>query len=592
MRLSVGRKSGFVFTAVFLGVCLCGRGAEKAATTGTVSKAATAPAIAKVAIPPSILAGQADLLGALRVHEPNATLDRIAQWLGTIVPMVNAEGLRAQAAAMGLDFSKMTPGGNAAAFVWTPGTNATPTRFPETMAILLPLAVTNTDGLPNTVVETFGTYSILAKAPAQLATATAKKTLLYGLAQAPMQSDLEISINTKAIMAEYGERIRAAFNGFEEKMAMGMNTAAAMAPSNAMNVGQVQRLLKAEFQAVLDIVDQIQTLTYHFNVLPDAIELNTVVEAEKATWLASMLRNGSADTPDLMQFLPGNRAMLFQQTISNPQQMGDFYLKYIPMMADPANSNATDALKALIADSVKLGKITAACSFGASSDGKLQMEYVLLPENPEAFMPLLHKQLDAWKDGPIQALYRDMGIDIEIKNHATTKKDGMTVDSYDLACTMTSGIPAGTPLAETMLGLDQMKMEIGRMGAYILCGINTPVEELAQRVKSGTGSANAAMKDFAPGAVAYLSYNIPLYLQTIKAAIPPAAADTMPKLDPTLPPVTLAGYHQDGKAFYRLRVPRVLIAALVQAAQQKHRPTAPAQPGTASTNAPSVPRNP
>ena len=582
MNSSAGRKSGLVFAALVFGACLCSRmGAANTAITTTVSRATAAPAIAKVAIPSSAIAGQTNLLAAVRLREPNATLDRIAQWIGPMAPAANPDVLRALAAAKGLNFNLMTPGGNAAAFVWKPATNAPQTSWAGMITVLLPLDVTNASRLPEAAVASFGKYSIFAQDQTQLDAATGKKDQMYAIAQTQVQGDLEISINSKAVMAEYGKAIRGAFKGFQRQMAMGMNAATNMAPSNAVSVVQFQKMLNAEFQAFLDAVDQIQDLTLSISFLPDAIEFAGVVEAEKATTLASILNSGPVNAPDLMRFIPANGTIQMQETISHSKQIGDIYLRYVRMMMDPAKSNDVAALETLVADAAKLGDSTVAGSFGADTNGGLQAEYIMAPEHADAFMPLLHKELGTDKDSPIRNFYRDMGVDLTIRNHATAQKEGMQIESYDLSFAMTNLVPnASNPLLAKMLGT--IRLQVAQMGPCVLVSIGKPLEELAQRVRSGTGATNAAMKDFAPGAVAYVSYNVPAYLQMVKAMMPPEAAGKFPVLDPSVPPVTLAVYCQDGKAFSRVRIPRALIAAFVEAvhpnaapvaAQSKARPT-------------------
>jgi hypothetical protein len=126
-----------------------------------------------------------------------------------------------------------------------------------------------------------------------------------------------------------------------------------------------------------------------------------------------------------------------------------------------------------------------------------------------------------------------------------------------------------------------MTAEVCPMGPLYLFSIGRPLDVLVDRVfNPQTAPPIDAVRGFPAGAVYYFDLNPAGIMNMMRASMPPEQAGHMPTLPPNTPAIIGAGYHTDGLAWYRLKIPRGLVSSI--AAMQGRGPSAP-PPGAGPT---------
>jgi len=131
----------------------------------------------------------------------------------------------------------------------------------------------------------------------------------------------------------------------------------------------------------------------------------------------------------------------------------------------------------------------------------------------------------------------------------------------------------------------QSKLEVMQYNELLLISFGKPVDELAARVARGPAqnASPALLSAYPAGAVVYGTFDFGRYMGMLKSFLPAEAETNMPSFAANMPQITFAGYHQDGKGYYRMQLPRAMVASFVEKAKEakaaaisKSRPPAPA----------------
>ncbi len=574
MRIGIRRLAivGAAITAA--GWMLASEGGARESVAAPLAaglEAAKAPQ--RSALPPGPLTGNTNLLGVLRLREPDRTLDRMCAFLQPMAPAMNAAVLRAQAAVMGLDFAQMVPGGNAAVFMWRP---SDPQARPEGAA-LLPL-VLGPAPFPNTVTAPFENYSLAAQNPQALERATADRALLRGAAQAPMAADLELTANLQAIWSLYGRQLQTQLRGMEGLLAMSMAATTNTSPEALQQMARQQTILKAEFQAMLDGLSQSDELGIGVRFDADAVELSASLHAHEGTPLWRMLGAAVSAAPaeDLTAFLSPGLAMRLQENIADPKAVADIYAKY---MALALKSNETAVIRSLMADMERVGRASVAYGLSFDSTGRLMLESACVFEHPEQVLPALRQSAAAASSGPLHGLYREMGMDLSLTPRPARPGPGYTVEAFDFRMTpIAAASSEQRAVMQRMLGASVL--EIAQVGRYTVMTMGQPVDGIAVRVAAGKPVAAGA----APGSLFHGSLDFAAYMNGVRALLPAAAAGSLPALGAGVPPVTFEGSSSAGRVDMRCRIPQALLVSVSSAARQKKSP-----PVGAPTDGPAMP---
>lgn len=517
-----------------------------------------------IVIPSPPLRGNDQLLGALRLREPNKTLDRMGVWISDIQPGMTADALRGMATMYGIDFTQMSPGENLGSFVYVPAEGQMMGAPPPIVALLPMPALPEQLKQRMPVQEVpMGAHTLVGMDPNAITKARGDEGMLTSMIQAASYADMEISVNLDQVWEIYGPMIS---NQMQQVRQQVQN----MPPSamGATSADQLQRVLGAETQAVEDLMAQMDNAMLGLDFEPEAVELSLIGEARAGTGLARALNVPPTDPADLMGHLPSDRAMVIQQSIEDPREFMEVYTRYMNM-ALPEGSDATAAMNALIEDWEKVGAATFATAFGTQADGAMAVDYLIKAEDPDALMDFITSKISEINEGPLHDLYAQSGLNMTAETLPERSLNGQTVHAFKFDIAPGEQQPAGMPMGDPeMINriIGEGRFELVRSGDLVAMTMNHPVDELARAART-SAPPSEAREDFPAGGVFYGAINVPAYLRMIADWVPEAQME-LPEFDTSLPAVTMAGFHQQGKAYYRMQVPRTLVSTVVRKMQE------------------------
>ena len=523
-----------------------------------------------IEIPEKPAPADAAILGYVRVREPRQALDRLGGWASAFQPKMNADVLRQQALAAGFPADQLTTGANVAFFAWTPAEGA----MQPPMAGIIPAPLTPQLEQSGAVAVEGGTLA--ASNPEALATAQAGLPGRGAGQPSPLHPDIEVWLNTEGLVRQFGPMLR---TGLQQAMA---GVAAATAQQGG-DVARMQQLLQGEAEAMLDLFGQMRSMTILVDFGPENLELATIVDARPDTLLAAALQQGAASMPELTRYL-SDSPFRIQMNIVDPKPFIDLYMDFIGKMMGPDSAASIERLRAEIADFESLGKMYT--SMGIDLDqNSMRAEYVMTADDPDALLKFFREKTGLANDPDVQELYRGFGMQIGVTTSPLTREvDGVTVEQFQMTMKMDTAFAGDSGTSMPFAGMfagEPIKYEFAKTGPFIVATLGTPIEPLLQRVAQPAGlSAIPAVTGAPPGAVLYGEFDAVAYANFIQAMIKPA---NPPIEIPGAQPFTLLGYHNQGRAWYRLNIPRSFVEGLatLKPTDGATSPTAPAEPAQA-----------
>ena len=545
------------------------------------NQGAGGPAVAPVkavTMPAALAPADGDLLVYIRLRAPQDVLNQLGEWVGMFQPGMNAEALTGTLQMMGLDLSQLRAGGNAAAFLWFKSPSGQEQQQPAagggspSLALLIPaspesqLAKTLAERKPTLAQGTVAGDLLLAKDQASLALAQQSAKELAKLNSAPLAEDVQAYVNVDGLMKLFGPMA----HGFAGMA--GAKVGQAKVPGQTdEQAAQMQRIVKGEVDAFFRVIDQVDRVTLLDDVEANHLELSTVVQAKPGSKLAALLTGGPSTAPDLSSCLAPGYVMGMQLSVPDTAGLIEVYEGMIKRMYPPDQPEGLQQILNAMDGWKQIKSLDYAFAMYSGNQGKMRFNGVMRTssqDQAETLLKLMRESPKIMEAGAFGAL--SMGVKYHAQVHQGVRQlDGHAVDRYEMSIELPEGFPKQqSQIMKRMYG-DTMVCEAVRLGRSVLVAVNEPVDALYRRFENPpAGAGLAAMKEFEPGAAFYADVDVARYVELVGSMISDTgrAAPTLPKI--IGPPLTIAGYHQDGRGWYRLRVPRELVANAVQEIQK------------------------
>lgn len=506
-----------------------------------------------VAIPQVALPGAGKIPVYVRVREPLKTIERISEWTSVTQPTLTAKSIEQNIETAGMPIGKFQPGANALVAIWPQ-----PTEY--NIGGILPLA--EGTELANLGMETepiagdgmlFGADST----GVAMKQVKAVRDDLVKIQKSPMASDVEVAVDVEGLWGVYGPLARMGLprliNNMIQMQSMQQKKEI---PAN------IESILTAEATAAMDLLDQMRDLTLRASFDRDAIELSFVMTPKAkdgATTLTKFLSAEPVVAPELTRYVSRNE-IVGQMTMRDINAYMNIVYSYMGTVLKPGE---IEELRRQFAGIEKIGTLHTAAGYSMSPNVGFHGEYVMMADRPDELMKVIHDKMSIANNGPLHDFYMGLGMDVRVSSQPLERDyKGCAVKKYEM--TMAAG-PNATDLDRKMMSKmfpGKLPVEIARIGNIVVVTLGEPADGLIDRVLAPEGrSPSRAVMTFPAGAVFYMDMNIVSYLHNVGDMMP-----GMPKMNlpASAPPVIVAGYHQQGQAYYIFQVPREMVTAFGQ----------------------------
>ncbi len=565
---------GLTLGALLLALIGCGESTTAPKTTGAESgageaapPAAEAPAaregIAAPALPaahielpaPPALADP-QLLGMVRVREPNQVLDRLGAWAELFQPGMNAAALRTQFQMQsGIDPTQMTPGGNLATYIWAPPREM---PGPPTVGAIVPVAAISPTSPYAADSAAHGDYSSVGLGPQGLQAVEQNVEALHAAAQAPTAADVELMANVTEILDIYGDQLRSM-----TQMAGGM-----LMMSGDPNAQRFAPILQAELTALVDFLEKLARAMITIDFDPAHLELGLFFQAEADSGLFDA---GAVEQRDLMALLPADSPVRVQMTLTDPRAFAETYAKYIKLAFPGVTVQQSAQIDQLVEDLGQFDQMVFAQSLRLESTSgsqgpqpKMIVHSVIEVDDAEALMEFVREKITIINEGMLHDLYTSMGMTMTISPEPEVREvEGVSVDHYALKVDVDETMFPAEEAARMEAMVGDLSFDVARFGDLVLYSMGAPIDGFLTSLKQTVAvTPSQSMQAFQGGGIFYGEVNPAALLEMLRAVMPADQAAQIPAINPDTPSLLMAGFHRDQKAYYRLRAPRALLETL------------------------------
>lgn len=502
------------------------------------------PQVQPIAVPMPAVPKDASLFGYLKVRNVRKTLELFR---GTAVTAV--------ADAKGLSLSELQPGKPAAFFVWDPQGANSPQTLPA--AALLPapaqgyLAERFASLWDSVRIEKVGEGVLAAMNPEVAERAQQGLPGLVEILNAELPFDGVLYIHLAAIFDKYMPILRQGLNGLGP----------ALAASEPQTKGGPSP------QATLGMIDGILTGFEALRAVAiGATPYDGGIEASVLLQDRSSHAGGPIAAPDLAQFLPPADVRVVWNSRDIKRTMDYFLRVYGPLLDEGPGLRAQ--VQALLDEWMQASRrLDSAMAFQFGGERAFRGQGILRADKAANLRQVLHKGLELFNQGPIHDAYKRMGVDLQIAYKPQVRKlKGFGVDRYEYSVKVSSALtdPMARAVWERFSG---SSYEVTQMGAYLVYALNGSVDAVVSALYAGKGqNPMKALAVFPPGGHIYIDLHLQGLFAALKSLLPANLADKIPTLPPQPEPVTCFGYDGGETAYYKLRLPGPLLAALGSAA--------------------------
>ncbi len=547
------RRQTLVCVLVSLSLLACGKSGS-GTPRGPQPPAPEVRQAQPVAIPQTALPGAGKIPLYVRVREPRRTVERIGVWTSATQPTVTAAALEQNIEAAGIPLGKFQPGANALIAIW-----------PEWPAFKIGGILPLTEG---TALENIGMqveplagggmlFGMDATGPS-LKQIKAVRDDLEKIQKTAINSDIEVAVDVEGLWGVYGPLARITLPRLIGSM---IETRQSMEPNQA-SLANVQAILGAGAAAGMGLLDQTRDAALRINFEREALDLSAVLTpkaGDGGTTLTKWLSGAPVVAPELTRYVSRNE-VVSQMTVRDIKGMMDTMYGTMGMMLKPGE---LEELRRQFAGVEQIGTLHIANGFSMSPNEEFHGEYVMVAEHPDALMKLIREKIAIANSGPLHEFYMGLGMDVRTSSAPLTRDyKGCQVQSY--AMTIEPG-PNATDLDKEMMAKmfpGKLPVEIAQVGNFVLVDLGEKIDGLIDRVLAPEGrSPSRAVMTLPAGAVFYMDFNIVKYMHNVEKTMP-----EMPKMNlpASAPPIIMAGYHQQGRAYYVLQVPLETVSKLGQ----------------------------
>lgn len=516
-----------------------------------------------VEIPAAPKPGSNQIFAYFKIHEPQTLVDEFDAWAHALNPQSAPGDFRAQVETQYGDLSAFGAGDNViVAVVQDPMSPMMGTGMG--LGGLMPVGP-DTEFAQNVSRMTGGTMAAVedgvafASAPSTLDKVTTLSENMQALMNAAMPTDMQLLLNTDALMQMFGPMIQ---NFVGMMQGMMMQNLQQQGQMSAQEAQRTMKILQAEIQMMLDFLNQVDAMTINANLEEEEAELSFVVAPKSGTAVADYFDSEMIAAPDLTVYLEEDQVMRGQMAIRNMEKWVQFNKKFMDELAMTTDTAVLEEIDQLMSRWAETGRWDYAFGLDLAGDPvKFTYEGVAIVENFETARGLLDEYMSALSEGgAIKKYYEAMGIRMDVQGEPQTEDfHGYTLKKY-----MINFQPMGAMGAEQteewnqMFG--QMQFETLFMDPVVLFTLNKPVAAMGEAVLAGDLNEPAqAMMAYNPGGHVYFDIDV---TQFMRFMLTQSGQPIPPNMPEDADPIMLAGFHQQGNGFYRMRIPQSLIQGM------------------------------
>jgi len=505
------------------------------------------PEVKPLTVPMPAAPGDASLFGYLKLRDLGQTLNLFG---GPLVGM-----------AYGLNLAEVQPGKPAALYLWDPAGVRSPQTLPA--AALLPVPPDGAvAGRLKTMFESVETEAAGEGTLAAMNTAAAERSraqrqALSDILNAPVPFDALLYLNAATILDTYMPVLQQGVAALEPIL-----TQAAAQRRDSMS----PKATIGMFQKFLSAAAGLKAVAVGLKPYDGGLEASVMVQDKQPS------QGGPVAAPDLGALLPPADLRIVW---NNPdvKRTLDFYMgAYGPMLDEKPGLRAQ--VQALVDEWLKASRrLDSATALQLGGERAFSGQGIMRVDNPAAMLPIAHKVVQLFNQGPVHDAYKSLGVDLQIAAQPKARKlRGWTVDRFEYRVKL--GPELTDPTVKSFWErLNGTVYEVARIGPYLVFATNASIDTLVNGMFSGAGPAGKgrsplkATAVFPPGGTLYVDLNVPGLLSGLKSLMPAHLSQRVPTLPPQPEPVTLFGYDSGETGYYKLRLPGPLLAAIKSASR-------------------------
>ncbi|MDF7808088.1 hypothetical protein P4E94_11610 [Pontiellaceae bacterium B12219] len=387
-----------------------------------------------------------------------------------------------------------------------------------------------------------------------------KKSLLSS-----RSSTLRLALQPAAVV----ERNQEAIDGFVQMMPALLGQGMMTQPGATLeSVANVSKVLEAEMLVLISLAKQCETAEVVLAPKNGSLQLSKTLVPKAGTALHTLMTAPEAAkrNPKLTAGQLGGGTILADFYFANSEALGTFVgaetEKLIPQLnledVDAAEVAAT--MKKMM--SLYSGTGCEAISFG--DDGAFKVRYVMEVKDEATTLEVL-RTIEA-DMGPFLQLYETLGMPMElIFKENVRSANGTPVHQFSVKMDMLT-LPAEQRDQIETMGLDEMVYELALKDGQLFYSEPGGIEALMERVKDDAAAAPLKARSVYPaGGCFYFDMDVGGYLGFVATTMPDDPATAMVKqqmgtLFQGVPPVTAAGFKEDGRMMWSVNLPGELLA--------------------------------
>jgi hypothetical protein len=406
---------------------------------------------------------------------------------------------------------------------------------------------------------------ILAQTPEAVKKGVALKDQVQRSLLSSRSASLNIAIQPSAII----ERNQAAIDGFLQMMpalmAQGMMNQPGATLESAANISKV---LDAEMLVLLSLSKQCEAVEVVLAPNNGSVQISKIIVPKAGTALNTLLTAPAVakNNPKLTAGLLGDGTILADFYFANSEALGTFIGTEVEKLMQALNLEGVDA--AGVAATMK--KMTSlydgngfeAVSFG--DDGAFSARYVMGVKDEAATLDALRTM--AVDMAPFLQLYENLGMPMEmVFTENVRSANGTPVHQLTVKMDMLI-LPADQQEQMLTMGLDEMVYELALKDGMLFYSQPGGMEALIEQVKAGSAATPLKARSVYPaGGFFYLDMDVGGYMAFVANTMPDDPSSAMMKqqmgtLFQGVPPVTSAGFKEDGRMMWSVNLPGELIA--------------------------------
>lgn len=397
-------------------------------------------------------------------------------------------------------------------------------------------------------------------------------------------SELSVAMQPSVMI----ERNREAIDGFLAMMPTLFGQTMMSQPGATLDsMESLTRILEGELRVLISLSEQSETAELRIIPINGALLISETFVPKAGTPLADLVNRpaGKKENPNLHAGMLGEGALRIDFVSTNPDALTKFISietkKLIEAMKlDEVNP---DEFASLMTKWSEMYKGTGA-EVVSLDEGRMGMRYAMeIVDEKQALETFRSMEKDM---EPMLKMYADFDMPMKMTFEENVREaEGVKVHRWGMAFDV-SGMPDDQKEQFEAMGMTNMVYEMAFKEGLLLYAEEGGIENLMQQVKAGGDVPKIAARSTYPaGGFYYLDLDMGEYMAFMAQAMPDdpstsAMQQQMGTIFAGTPPITSAGFKEDGAASFSLTIPGEVIAKygqMIMMAQMQNMQSAPVQ---------------